>query len=69
MGQDVTKSVGQVVWYMAFFHFVSQEELIVSKVILLPSTKLIVKVNYLFAILKKNIQKWSWQIISHRGIK
>ena len=38
---------------MFFFHFVSQEELIVSKVILLPCTKLIVRVSYLFAIFGK----------------
>ena len=39
MGKNVTKSV----LYMAyvFLSFVSQEELIVSKVILLPCTKLI----------------------------
>ena len=33
-----------------FFHFVSQEELIASKVILLPFTKLILGVRYLYAI-------------------
>ena len=49
-GRDVTKSVGRVVWHMFFFHFVSQEELIASKVILLPYIKLIVRVSYLFAI-------------------
>ena len=38
---------------MFFFHFVSQEELIVGKVILLPCTKLIVRVSYLFAIFGK----------------
>ena len=31
-----------------FFHFVSQEELIASKVILLPCTKLIVRASNLF---------------------
>ena len=50
MGLDVTNSVGRVVWHMFFFHFVSQEELIVSKVILLPCTKLIVRVSHLSAI-------------------
>ena len=45
--------MGQVVWHMFFFHFVSQEELIVSKVILWPYTKLIVRVSYLFAIFEK----------------
>ena len=38
---------------MFFFYFVSQEGLIVSKVILLPCTKLIVRVSYLFAIFGK----------------
>ena len=33
-----------------FFHFVSQEELLASKVIVLPCTKLVVRVSYLFAI-------------------
>ena len=35
------------------FHFVSQKELIASKVILLPYTKLIVKVSHSFAMLLK----------------
>ena len=34
---------------MFFFHFVSQEELIVSKLIFLPYSELIVRVSYLFA--------------------
>ena len=57
MGRDISKSVGRVVWYMFFFHFVSQEELIVNKVILLPCTKLAVRVSYLFAIFLKEIRK------------
>ena len=44
MGRDVTKSVERVVTHV-FFHFVSQEELIASKVILLPHAKLIVRVS------------------------
>ena len=50
MGPDVTKPVGRVVCQMFFFHFVLQDELIASKVILFPWTKLIVRVSYLFAI-------------------
>ena len=53
MGQDVTKSVGRVLTHRFSFIFSSQEELIASKVILLPCTKLIVKVSYLVAIFKK----------------
>ena len=41
----MTKSVGRVVTHM--FYFVSQEELIASKVILLPCIKLIVRVSCL----------------------
>ena len=44
MGQGVAKSVGRVVTHV-FFDFVSQEELIASKVILLPCAKLIVRVS------------------------
>ena len=43
MGQNVAKICNTLV----FFHFVLQEELISSKVILLPCTKLIVSVSYL----------------------
>ena len=50
MGRDVTKSVGRVVTHMFIFHFVSQEELIATKVILLPCKKLIVKVSDLSVI-------------------
>ena len=65
MGRDVTKSMGRVVWHMFFFHFALHDGLIaskvilmpctklivrVSKVILMPCTKLIVRVSYLFAI-------------------
>ena len=51
-----------------FFSFVLQDELIDSKVILFPSAKLIVRVSYLFAIFK-NLQKWSYQIISQRDVR
>ena len=50
MGRDVTKSVGASCKAYVLFHFVSQEELITSKVILLLCTKLIVRVSYLFSI-------------------
>ena len=46
MGQDLTQSVRRVVTHI-LFHFVSQEELIASKVILLLCTKLIA--SYLLA--------------------
>ena len=51
MGRDVTKSVGRVVTQV-FFHFVLQEELIASKVILLLCTKFVFEglLSYLFAI-------------------
>ena len=49
----MTNSVERVVWHMFFFHFVSQDELIVSKVIFLPYSKLIVRVSYFFAFLEK----------------
>ena len=49
MGRDVRKSVGRVVTYV-FFHFVLQEELTANEVILLPCSKLIVRVSYLFAV-------------------
>ena len=49
MGRDVTESVGRVVAHV-FFHFVWQEEPIAIKVILLPCTKLIMRVNYFVAI-------------------
>ena len=54
---------------MFFFHFVSQEELIVSKVIFLPYSKLIVRVSYLFAFFFLNFGKWSKQIISQRDVR
>ena len=53
MRRDVIKSVGRVVGHMFFFYFVSQAELIASKVILLLCTKLIVRVSHLFAIFSK----------------
>ena len=69
MGRDVTKSVGRVAWHMFFFHFVSQEELIVSKVILLPCTKLIARVRLLVCDFLKTLGKWSQQIISQRDVR
>ena len=58
MEQDMTKSVGCIVWYMFFCHFVSQEELIVSKVIHLSCTKLI-EGKLLVCDFLKNLGKWS----------
>ena len=52
MGKNVINRWGKL-YGMFFFHFVSQEELIVSEVILMPCTKLIVRVSYLFAIFGK----------------
>ena len=39
-----------------FFHFVSQEELMGSKVIILSCTKLILRVSYLFVIFWKKLR-------------
>ena len=54
---------------MFFFLFVSQEELIVSKMIFLPCSKLIVRVSYLFVFFWKKNGKWSKQIISQRDVR
>ena len=49
VGRDVTKSVGRVVWHVSLsFRFTRRTNSIVSKVILLPCKKLIVKVSSLF---------------------
>ena len=59
MGRDVTKSARRVVLHMFFFHFVSQEELIGSKVVLLSCTKLIVEGKLLVCDFLTNLRKWS----------
>ena len=69
MGRDVTKLMRRVAWHMFFFHFVLQDGLIASKVILLPCTKLIVGVSYLCTIFLKNLRKWSEQIILQRDAR
>ena len=49
MGQDVIKGGASCMAYVSLSFF-SQEELIASKVILLPCTKQIVRASYLIAI-------------------